>query len=720
MSINFPANPALDEAYTYNGNTYIWDGSKWVSGGATFFATREVATAESDGLMPHEDKAKLDGIPADAGTPLSAAEIKTAYESNADTNAFTDDEKTKLGGIPADAGTPPSPAEIKASYESNADTNAFTDSEKTKLANVEEGPKADLVNGVVPNSQLPSVALTEYLGEAADETAMLALDGQPGDWAIRTDLSSTWIITGSDPTQLGNWTELATPANDVTSVNGYTGTVVLSASDVGAAPSTVDLQTVTDNGNTTDNAIIINTVDINDNTTAQGEHLFPDGLIRIQRPGDGGSQSVLQGWTGGKMGFQAESDGTTYIGNTASSGANTSDSNITLNADGSSSFAGAVSVSEGTFSPAGKLEGLTGANGSAHGYLQLYGGGASNPSTVFNVFDGSADRIVFKGDGSADFKGIVTVEKEDTAYVAKRANGVQYFEVKHNNYQLSLGTAEQIALQGDSGNASFAGTVSSDQADTSGYFYKGVAANNTLFEVHSDGQLVLRQTDGTASTVLTGVTGDATFSGTVDAAAFTVNGQPLDGGSTDLNYVPIDMVGAGITSSTGSDAIIPLASPSAMGLMSTADKNKLDSVQGVPAGTIITFGGIAAPTGYVECNGAPMSKTGFPELFNAIGTLYGGTETTFYLPDLRGEFVRGWDNGRGVDSGRQVATNQDDEFKSHTHADAAYQSQNGGPSLIGYVPTSSSQAASAGVQTSSQGGSETRPRNVALMYCIKT
>jgi hypothetical protein len=95
--------------------------------------------------------------------------------------------------------------------------------------------KADLVGGVVPNSQLPALAITEYLGIAADQTAMLALTGQRGDWAIRTDTSTTWVITTDGGSQLSDWTELATPADAVSSVNGYQGTVVLSAADVGAA-----------------------------------------------------------------------------------------------------------------------------------------------------------------------------------------------------------------------------------------------------------------------------------------------------------------------------------------------------------------------------------------------------------------------------------------------------------------------------------------------------
>lgn len=97
--------------------------------------------------------------------------------------------------------------------------------------------KADLVGGVIPNSQLPSLAISEYLGTVADQTALLALSGQRGDWAIRTDTGSTWVITTDGGSLISDWTELATPADAVSSVNGFTGTVVLGASDVGAATS---------------------------------------------------------------------------------------------------------------------------------------------------------------------------------------------------------------------------------------------------------------------------------------------------------------------------------------------------------------------------------------------------------------------------------------------------------------------------------------------------
>lgn len=103
--------------------------------------------------------------------------------------------------------------------------------------------KADLVGGTVPSAQIPAIAITAYLGSVASQVAMLALSGQLGDWAIRTDLGTTWVITGSDPTQLSSWTALAYPTAPVTSVNGQTGVVSLAASDVSAVPTSRTVST---------------------------------------------------------------------------------------------------------------------------------------------------------------------------------------------------------------------------------------------------------------------------------------------------------------------------------------------------------------------------------------------------------------------------------------------------------------------------------------------
>jgi len=89
----------------------------------------------------------------------------------------------------------------------------------------------------------------------------------------------------------------------------------------------------------------------------------------------------------------------------------------------------------------------------------------------------------------------------------------------------------------------------------------------------------------------------------------------------------------------------------------------------LPAGAIQLFAMSAVPSGWLECNGAAISRTTYANLFAAIGTLYGagnGT-TTFNLPDLRGMFVRGWDNGRSVDPGRTLGSQQAAANNPHTH-----------------------------------------------------
>lgn len=95
--------------------------------------------------------------------------------------------------------------------------------------------KADLVGGKIPQSQIPAVALVDFLGAIASQAAMLALTGQRGDWATRTDLGTDWQLIADDPTQLASWREMTYPASPVSSVAGRTGTVVLTKTDVDLA-----------------------------------------------------------------------------------------------------------------------------------------------------------------------------------------------------------------------------------------------------------------------------------------------------------------------------------------------------------------------------------------------------------------------------------------------------------------------------------------------------
>jgi len=90
---------------------------------------------------------KLNGIETGATADQTASEIKTAYESNANTNAFTDALQTKLNGIETNATADQTASEIKTAYESNADTNAFTDALQTKLNGIAAGAEVNLDPG---------------------------------------------------------------------------------------------------------------------------------------------------------------------------------------------------------------------------------------------------------------------------------------------------------------------------------------------------------------------------------------------------------------------------------------------------------------------------------------------------------------------------------------------------------------------------------------------
>lgn len=98
---------------------------------------------------------------------------------------------------------------------------------------------------------------------------------------------------------------------------------------------------------------------------------------------------------------------------------------------------------------------------------------------------------------------------------------------------------------------------------------------------------------------------------------------------------------------------------------STINNYSLDATS---VGGVVLFPFEAPPTGYLECNGASLSRTEYPELFAAIGTKFGSVDSDhFNVPDLRGEFIRGWDHGKGIDPGRTLGSLQTDSFKYHSH-----------------------------------------------------
>ena len=142
----------------------------------------------------------------------------------------------------------------------------------------------------------------------------------------------------------------------------------------------------------------------------------------------------------------------------------------------------------------------------------------------------------------------------------------------------------------------------------------------------------------------------------------------------------------------------------------------------VPTGAVFWFAASTAPTGYLECSGAAVSRTTYSALFAITGTTFGSGDgsTTFNLPNLRGEFIRGWDNGRNVDTGRTFGSSQTDDYKSHTHSIDTYTSLNSTGAGRPYEVAAGNSGTKNTNASPTSGGTETRPRNIALLPCIKT
>ncbi|EMA4339461.1 tail fiber protein [Escherichia coli] len=150
----------------------------------------------------------------------------------------------------------------------------------------------------------------------------------------------------------------------------------------------------------------------------------------------------------------------------------------------------------------------------------------------------------------------------------------------------------------------------------------------------------------------------------------------------------------------------------------------------LPVGVPVPWPSATPPTGWLKCNGAAFSAEEYPELAKAY--------PTNKLPDLRGEFIRGWDDGRGIDAGRVLLSIQTGMLEKHRHivvANDGYDSKeewelatifrraytqgrgldaaDAGGSLIP-SPTLHSRGS-----IGNTGGNETRPRNIAFNFIVR-
>lgn len=158
-----------------------------------------------------------------------------------------------------------------------------------------------------------------------------------------------------------------------------------------------------------------------------------------------------------------------------------------------------------------------------------------------------------------------------------------------------------------------------------------------------------------------------------------------------------------------------------------------------PAGEVKYFLTDVAPSGFVEVRGQALLKSQYPRLWEAVKNIVSSTETHFTLPDMRGEFLRAADRGRGIDPGRQVGTAQLSQNLAHSHSGTTdlsgeHRHPIGSTNRVEYDSGGSQRGSGTNTNTYSglggdhehtliignSGGSEARPRNIALLCCIST
>ncbi|MFJ2389886.1 phage tail-collar fiber domain-containing protein [Pseudomonas koreensis] len=142
----------------------------------------------------------------------------------------------------------------------------------------------------------------------------------------------------------------------------------------------------------------------------------------------------------------------------------------------------------------------------------------------------------------------------------------------------------------------------------------------------------------------------------------------------------------------------------------------------LPVGSIVAFPVDAPPPGFLELDNSVKSSATYPDLSAYLGGKFNkGDEGVgnFRLPEARGEFLRGWDHGRGVDAGRGLGSWQADDNKSHIHGttyDVIADIFMAGDVRRNYLQQYNN---TDDVVTKASGGVEARPRNIAVMWCIK-
>ncbi len=430
---------------------------------------------------------------------------------------------------------------------------------------------------------------------------------------------------------------------------------------------------------------------------------------------------------------------------------------LTGGATGSGSFDGSadlsLSVTVNPASHAHTIAQTTGLQAALDAKLPLAGGLVTGATGFFQGIHGGYGN---GNAGSADWGAAIWSigpaydgDGQAADYLPSQHYGLSWIRASHPSAISQIGEGAYVFQAG-----ALKGGIGTAGIYTAGVFYGNGAGITNL----------------NANNLASGILPDARLSGTYTGVNITGNAATATKWATPRSITFTG--GATGTVSLDGSANVSLA----LAVQPSAHTHTIAQVTGLdaeltaaaPPGEVTAFALAAAPSGWLKANGAAVSRTAYAQLFAAIGTRWGAGDgsTTFNLPDLRGEFVRGLDDGRGINAGRALGSLEASQNLSHTHTASAASAGahthtvsgtaasagahthktwrglakpnssvegNGGDNMSfdgdtssagAHTHTVSGTAASAGAHThavtlAAEGGTEARPRNMALLYCIK-
>lgn len=332
-----------------------------------------------------------------------------------------------------------------------------------------------------------------------------------------------------------------------------------------------------------------------------------------------------------------------------------------------------------------------------------------------------------KSDGALTVEAAVTAGQVALAAADSATNSKDAALAAQSGAESAQGAAEaardaaqasEAAAATSQGAAAGSATAAASSATAAAGSATAASGSAAAAQTAKTGADSARDTAQASATTATGAASTASTAATTATSAATTATTKAGEASTSALAAQASENNAAASASTATTK----AAEAAASATSAANSASSAMAYRVQPGAVMMYARDTPPAGWLKANGAEISRSAYADLFSAIGTTFGAGDgaTTFKLPDLRGEFMRGWDDGRGIDAGRVFGSAQSHAFASHTHvAVTANEAWTSGGLVAGSTTKPSGAYNSTYNTTSATGGTETRPRNVALLPCIK-